>query len=54
MVGKEGDQESFWIQTDHARCDENHMTRFNHVITDISPENQFTNLKSQKNDYKRV
>ena len=30
-VGKEDDQESFWMQTDHTRCDENHMTRFIHV-----------------------
>ena len=31
-VGKKNDQESFWMQTDHTRCDENHMTRFIHVF----------------------
>ena len=27
LVGKNNDQESFWMEIDHVRCDEDHMTR---------------------------
>ena len=31
LVGKNNDQESFWMEVDHITCDENHMTRFIHA-----------------------